>query len=229
MFPFRTKNRKAISVVMTTLIILVASVVLGTGVVLYGTSLFQTGGQTQSISSQGIKMWVNATNSTGVGWGAAAIRNNGDVLVSVNTIQIRGVIVPFSNWYVDTNASQVTPNFQVSFISTQTDKTGSMHSNAVYSVANCPASNAPATVPNQITINEGGASNGAAANQVYSGTMLCLQQATGPVTLKPGGQMIIYYRVPNAVLTAVDSGSALTVNIFAGNVGGPITSTVGNS
>ncbi len=42
MFP-RTNNRKAISVEMTTMIIMVASVVLGTGVVIYGTSLFQTG------------------------------------------------------------------------------------------------------------------------------------------------------------------------------------------
>ena len=178
--------------------------------------------------SQGIKMWVNATNSTGVGWGAAAIRNNGDVLVSVNTIQIRGVTVPFSNWYVDTNStvsagsSHLLTNFQVSFITTGTDKTGSMKSNSVFGQATtCPTSNYPSTVPNEITINEIGTG--------YNVNMLCLQQAAGPVTLKPGGQMIIYYRVPNGVLTPVDSGSALTVNIFAGNVGGPITSTVGNS
>jgi hypothetical protein len=228
MFP-RINNRKAISVVMTTMIILVASVVLGTGVVIYGTSLFQTGGQTQSISSQGIKMWVNATNSTGVTWGAAAIRNNGDVLVSVNTIQIRGVTVPFSNWYVSTNTTEVAPNFQSLFISTTTDKTGSMHSNSLYAqAATCPASYGPATVPNEITINLAGASSGVAGG-VYSPTMLCLKQASGPTTLNPGGQMIIYYRVPNNVMTPVDSGSAVTVNIFAGNVGGPTTVTVGNS
>ncbi|TLX83421.1 MAG: hypothetical protein E6L00_01110 [Thaumarchaeota archaeon] len=108
MFPIRTNNRRAISVVMTTMIILVASVVLGTGVVIYGTSLFQTGGQQQSISSQGIKLWVNSTAQSGVNnaWGAAAIRNNGDVLVSFNTIQIRGTSVPFNGWFVDANRVQ---------------------------------------------------------------------------------------------------------------------------
>jgi hypothetical protein len=225
----RRLQRKAISVVMTAMIILVAAVVLGTAVVLYGTSLFQTGGQTQSISSQGIKMWVNATNSTGVSWGAAAIRNSGDVLVSVNIIQIRGVTVPFSNWYVDTNTTEVTPNIQAPFISTTTDKTGSTHSNSVYTqAATCPASNGPATVPNEITINTAGASSGVAGG-VYSPTMLCLQQAVGPTTLTPGGQMIVYFRIPNGVLTPIDSGSGQTVNIFAGNVGGPTTVTVTNS
>src|SRR5438445_13623658 len=132
MFP-RTNNRKAISVVMTTMIILVASVVLGTGVVIYGTSLFQTGGQTQSIQSQGIKLWVNSTVQTNAPagnpfngqysqWGAAAVRNNGDVLTTVNNIQIRGVTIPFANWYVDSNQTQVLSgsNFQASFNLTRT-------------------------------------------------------------------------------------------------------------
>jgi hypothetical protein len=215
MFPIRTNNRKAISVVMTTLIILVASVVLGTGVVIYGTSLFQTGGQTQSISSQGIKMWVNGSSSTGYSWGAAAIRNNGDVLASVNTIQIRGVVIPYSNWYVVTNTTQANPNFQASFIEAGTDATGFLKSNMAYGTAFC----APTT--NVIQMNQAGAG--------YSGTGLCLQQASGPTTLIPGGKMIVYFRVPNGVLSPVDAGSTLTVNIFAGNVGGPSTVTVGNT
>src|SRR3989442_15034650 len=119
MFPIRTNNRRAISVVMTTMIILVASVVLGTGVVIYGTSLFQTGGQQQSISSQGLKLWVNSTAQNGVNyaWGAAAVRNNGDVLVSFNTIQIRGATVPFSSWYVNSTQAVMNSgsNFQSQF------------------------------------------------------------------------------------------------------------------
>jgi hypothetical protein len=230
MFPIRTKNRKAISVVMTTLIILVASVVLGTGVVLYGTSLFQTGGQTQSISSQGIKMWIPSNNTNGYAWGAAAIRNNGDVLVSVNTIQIRGVSVPFSNMYVDTNSTQVSANFQAQFISTGiAGSLGNMQSNSAYQTgsATCPAVAYANGLPNEITINESGQPD--TLGVVYSKTMLCMQQSSGPTSLNPGGQMIVYFRVPNNILTSVDAGSSVTTNIFAGNVGGPITVTVGNS
>src|SRR5579864_238937 len=110
----RTKNRKAISAVLTTLIILVASVVLGTGVVLYGTSLFQTGAQSSGIAVQGVHVWANSTStpSTYV-WGGAEVRNSGDKILSVNTISVRGTQVPFANWYVESNQTAVTPaNFQ---------------------------------------------------------------------------------------------------------------------
>src|SRR5690242_12765809 len=97
----RTKNRKALSTVIVTLIILVASVVLGTGVVLYGTSLFQTGAQSSAISVQGTHVWVNATTGTRTQWtwGAAEIRNSADKILSVDQISVRGNQVPFANWY----------------------------------------------------------------------------------------------------------------------------------
>ncbi len=98
MFPrTRTKNRKAISTVLTTMIILVASVVLGTGVVLYGTSLFQTGAQGESISTTGTQVWVDSTGASGWAWGAADVRNSGDKLLSVDQIQVRGQAVPVAN------------------------------------------------------------------------------------------------------------------------------------
>ena len=118
MFP-RTKNRKAISTVLTTMIILVASVVLGTGVVLYGTSLFQTNASGEAISTTGTQVWVDSTGSSGWTWGAADVRNSGDKLLSVDQILIRGQAVPFANWYADTNATQVTStNYQAALIYT---------------------------------------------------------------------------------------------------------------
>lgn len=51
MLSFRTKNRKATNAVLTTIIVLAASIVLGTGVVLFSTGLFQTGGQQQIVES----------------------------------------------------------------------------------------------------------------------------------------------------------------------------------
>src|SRR5712692_10847773 len=107
MFP-RTKNRKAISTVLTTMIILVASVVLGTGVVLYGTSLFQTNASSEAISTTGTQVWVDSTLSSGWAWGAFDVRNSGDKLLSIDQIQIRGQAIPFGNWYADTNATQLT-------------------------------------------------------------------------------------------------------------------------
>jgi hypothetical protein len=235
MFP-RTNNRKAISVVMTTMIILVASVVLGTGVVIYGTSLFQTGGQQQSIASQGIKMWINSTAQTSgqyAAWGAAAIRNNGDVLASVNTIQLRGVSIPFSNWYVDANQSRTAQgsNFQSQFNLTRTDQ----NFNPIGSLANggiLTAGTVGGSCPAQATVNARGTTpftefiidqDGAGQN-----LPLCLKQASGPTALNPGGQMIVYFKIPQGVIGPVDSGSTATLSIFAGNVGGPTTVTVGN-
>src|SRR6267143_6248932 len=107
MFPIRTNNKRAISAVLTTIIILVASIVLGTGVVVYSTSLFQTGGQQQSIQVIGLKGWVNGTLQNGVytAWGAAGIRNSGDKILSIDTIQMRGAAIPYISWYADTNQS----------------------------------------------------------------------------------------------------------------------------
>ena len=56
---------RALSTVLTTVIILVASVVLGSGVVLYGASLFQGGTQQEAISVSGDKIWVENEENIG--------------------------------------------------------------------------------------------------------------------------------------------------------------------
>jgi hypothetical protein len=240
MFPIRTNNRRAISAVLTTIIILVASIVLGTGVVIYGTSLFQTGGQQQSIASQGLKLWVNSTLQSGINtaWGAAAIRNNGDTLVSVNTIQIRGASIPFNAWFVDVNKTRINSgtNFQSQFNLTKTDMLGypigSAANGGVVTAGGTPCVTfgrnfGPGFNPG------GGANPNALSFQIDQdgiGTNLplCLTQATGPTALNPGQKMIVYFKLPNGVLGPIDSGSAVTVSLFAGNVGGPTTVQVGN-
>jgi len=237
MFPIRTNNRRAISVVMTTMIILVASVVLGTGVVIYGTSLFQTGGQQQSISSQGLKLFVNATTQAVTGnvpvavnyaWGAAAIRNNGDTLVSVNTIQIRGATVPFSSWFVDALQTDMNSgtNFQSQFNLTKTDTLGNVIGTVgtgggiTANSAACAVSARNAAVYTTFQIDED--------NFAGTNLALCFKQATGPTALNPGDKMIVYFKIPIGVLGTIDSGSAVTGNLYAGNVGGPTTVQVGN-
>src|SRR5690349_7748906 len=114
----RTHKRKAISTVLTTLIILVASVVLGTGVVLYGTSLFQTSAQSKDITVSGTQIWVDSTGQSGWAWGAADVRNSGDKLLSIDSIQIRGQQVPFSYWYANSSSTLTTAQFQSALIYT---------------------------------------------------------------------------------------------------------------
>lgn len=215
MFP-RTNKRKAISTVLTTMIILVASVVLGTGVVIYGTSLFQTSGQQEAIATQGIRVWVNATDTNGIAWGAVGVRNTGDKLVSVDSIEIRGASVPYTQWFMDRNQTAVTTeNFQAQYIENNNDASGKMKdSTALTAYPGCPA--AGATV---VKIDFDGAG---------TGKSLCLLQQSGPSALNPGEKLIIYFRITNGILSSVDSGSATSVSVFAGKTGAPTSLTVGN-
>jgi hypothetical protein len=222
----RTKNRKAISAVLTTLIILVASVVLGTGVVLYGTSLFQTGAQSASISTQGVHVWANSTSTPTYVWSAAEIRNSGDKILSINTISVRGAQVPFASWFVNSNQSAVTSaNFQSQLIYAGTASTayrtanplvpvGMMQSSAPAAPAGCSANSA-----SQFYINEFGAASATTPT-------MCFTQASGPISLKPGEKAIVYFQIPNGVLSTVDAGSQSSVAIYAGNVGAPQSVTV---
>ena len=221
----RTKNRKAISAVLTTLIILVASVVLGTGVVLYGTSLFQTGAQSSGISTQGVHVWVNATSgmTTTYVWGAAEIRNSGDKILSVDQINVRGNQVPFSKWYYDNDPTRVTAaNFQSQLNYTGTNPLGAgrvagmMNSyvtsaTAFNDITGCPTGTS-------FKINEFAGAAGS--------TTLCFSQASGPISLKPGDKAIVYFQVPTGILSTVDAGSQSSVAVYAGSVGAPQSVTV---
>ena len=208
----RTKNRKAISAVLTTLIILVASVVLGTGVVLYGTSLFQTGAQSSGVSAQGAHVWVNSTSSPTYVWGAAEIRNSGDKILSVDQINVRGTQVPFANWYYDSNSNRVTAaNFQSQLNYTTTTTPSGMMKTYVGTGLNTCA------VGTSFAINE----FGTAANPT-----MCFVQANGPISLKPGDRAVVYFQVPLGILSTVDAGSQSSVAIYAGNVGAPQSVTV---
>jgi len=223
----RTKNRKAISAVLTTLIILVASVVLGTGVVLYGTSLFQTGAQSSGIAVQGVHVWVNSTSTPTYVWGGAEIRNSGDKILSINTISVRGTQIPFANWYYDSNPTRVTAaNFQAQLVYTGTATSAYRSGNATMSAipsglmmsfGNTPAGCSTSTTT--FSINEFG--SGSQTNPT-----LCFTQATGPISLKPGDKAIVYYQVPSGILGTVDAGSQSSVAVYAGNVGAPQSVTV---
>jgi hypothetical protein len=209
MKPKLSKSR-ALSTVLTTVIILVASVVLGSGVVLYGASLFQGGTQQESISVSGVKVWVLSDDPSGIGmaWGAAKIRNTGDKIVSVDKIQIRGVDVPFTQWYTDTT---VTPTlFQQALNFTGWTAVGATP--IPRPVDNCAADDTYVAIDLD--------SSGSITECVSA------DSGTGPIGLNPGSSAIIYFKLNNATLTSLDSGASTSVNIFAGKTGAPTSVTV---
>jgi len=181
-------------IVLATIIILVASVVLASGVVLYGTSLFQSGTQQEAISVSSLKIWVHGTATDGLAWGAFTVRNSGDKVISIDKISIRGVDVPFSQWYPDTNATGTKLQQAMNF-SGWSGVGGDLYKTV--DDTNC-------SVTSTIEIN------------IAAGEFVCANKASGPVGLEPGDGAIIYFKFTNGTVTSIDSGVATTVNIFAG-------------
>jgi len=214
-------SSKAISTVLTTMIILVASIVLAVGVVIYGTSLFQTGALQEVIEIKGVRAWVNGTNSSGVTWTAAAVRNSGDKLVSVDHIVVRGTTVPFSNWYVDINQAEVSiENYQAQFNHTSNDSSGMLKDSEDSGVT--PTSQCTGDTTNDATTIEIDLDG-----QGVKPT-LCLLQANAPISLQPGQRLIVYFRLPEGIVVPIDSGTATNIGIFAGKTGAPITTIIRN-
>jgi len=199
------KNR-ALSTVLTTVIILVASVVLGSGVVLYGASLFQGGTQQESISVSNVKVWVHATDANGLAWGAAGVRNTGDKVVSIDKIQIRGADIPFNQWYTDTTVTAST--FQLAL----------NHTGWSGVAGNIKKTNSCSGGTTTISIDPD--SSGSVTECITA------DAGTGPVSLTPGSSAIIYFKLTNGTLTSLDSGSSTSVNIFAGKTGAPQSVTI---
>jgi len=214
--PGQLKKRKAIATVLTTMIILIASVVLGSGVVMYGTSLFQTGAQSQSISTQGVKLWVNATDSKGTSWGAASVRNTGDKLEGIDKINVRSLAVPYSNWYY-ANTTNSLANIQDQFIYGSNDGAGILKN---YSTSGTYDTCTGNTASPTFRIDVDGAGVGHPT--------MCFISANGPISLKPGESVIIYFHLPTGVLDTIDSGQSTSVALYAGKLGAPVTVTIAN-
>ena len=202
----KLNKRRAISTVLTTVIILVSSVVLGSGVVLYGTSLFQGGTQTENISVSGVKVWVHSSDPVGVAWGAAGVRNTGDKVVAVDKISIRGIDIPFGQWYADTSVTA--SEFQQAL-----NHTGWVNA--------APGTNGPAMNKLGSCV---GASEYLCIDQDSSGTgtsTIAADAATGPISLSPGSSAVIYFKINNGTITTLDSGVQTNVGLYAGKAGSP--------
>jgi hypothetical protein len=93
---FKFQKRRGIGNVITTLIILIASVILGAGVIFFGGSMFQTNTQSESMKVSNVHTWVNSTDTSVT---AFAIQNVGSKPITVNSISMRGLPVPTAQWF----------------------------------------------------------------------------------------------------------------------------------
>jgi hypothetical protein len=102
---FKFQKRKGIGNVITTLIILIASVVLGAGVIFFGGSMFQTNTQSESIKVSNVHSWVNAASDSVT---AFTVQNTGSKPVTINSISMRGLPVATTSWYYNNTNSVMT-------------------------------------------------------------------------------------------------------------------------
>ncbi len=190
---------------------MVASIVLASGVVLYGTTLFQGGAQQESITVSGIKMWVHGTDGKGLAWGAFTVRNTGDKVLSVDRIAVRGTDIPFAQWYPDVSVTSEIIQQPMNF-------TGWSGINGFLN--NDTAAEAPCGTKMALVIQTG-------ANPVADG-YFCANAGAGPIGLDPGQGAIIYFTLNNGTVSSVDGGAQTSVSVFAGKTGAPQSISIGS-
>ena len=134
--------------------------------------------------------------------------------------------MPFSNWYVDTDQERVTiTNFQSQFINNGTDPAINTHE-LLDSVDSGGSITTSCTTADDTTTeldfdgNLGGGSN--------DKPTLCLIQAGSPTSLSPGERMIVYFKIPNQVFTALDAGKDARINILTSQTGVITSVTIQN-
>ena len=94
---FKFQKRRGLGDVITTLIILIASVVLAAGVIFFGGSLFQTNTENEAIQASNTHIWVSPNGTSSVA--GFVVQNTGGKVVSVQKITIRGQSVPTGSWW----------------------------------------------------------------------------------------------------------------------------------
>ncbi|HEY7734104.1 MAG TPA: hypothetical protein VIB07_04870 [Nitrososphaera sp.] len=100
------RKRKGLGSVITTLIILIASVVLAAGVIFFGGSLFQTNTENEAIQVSNTHIWVSPNGTSSVA--GFVIQNTGGKAVAVQKITIRGQSIPSASWYYNNTSTVAT-------------------------------------------------------------------------------------------------------------------------
>ena len=195
-------KKRGISTTLVVIITIAASIALAVGVALFAASVFQGGALQESISITKAQLWVQDPVSNNLAWGAFVARNNGDTILSINKIIVRGTEIPFKNWYVDTDVSHELTQQPMNF-------TG-------WSGINGKLNNSTGVIcdPNvqvQISLQLN-------ANPPSSG-WFCGVQLSGPLGIGQDQSAILYYQIPNGTISAVDGGNSVRLSVFAGKTG----------
>lgn len=102
------KNKKALSTVVSTLIILVVSVLLATVVTFYAINVTTTRVQEESLFLTKPHIWYSTSNATATGEAALMIINTGGRDVVIDKITIRGQESDWTNVYYNVTSGSIT-------------------------------------------------------------------------------------------------------------------------
>jgi hypothetical protein len=195
MTTFKFQKRRGIGNVITTLIILIASVVLGAGVVFFGGSMFQSSSQEKSIQVSNSHVWVSMTNTTTpYSQAAFVVQNTGSKAVAISSVTIRGMSIPTTSWYFDSNGADT------SSLNTQTTLNPYTYGS-----------------PNPTGLAK--MTGATVSMKLADGNPHTFNNAPGPVSLNPGQLAIVYIVVPvtgTGSIQQTDAGLSLTMNVGDG-------------
>lgn len=207
-------RRKGINTIGAVLIGIAVLIISGVGFVLWlGECCIDTE-PVQYFASQGIKIWVNATDPRGISWGAAAVRNTFDNSEAINGILVNNVTVPLDNWYVERNRTALfngnltnpygtfPDNFESYFNYTTNDAHGVLKGTILS--GGKTSGTCKVSTGNVIEIDEDGTG---------PNPPICLQKQNKPVTLQSGEKFIVYFRLPNGLIKPADAGNTAIVTI----------------
>ena len=195
-------KKRGISSTVVVIILMMASIALATGVVLYGVTLFQGASLVESIKITEARIWVYYPVSVDLSWGAFTARNNGDTVLSIDRIVVRGTDVPFAQWYADTDVT-------IDIIQRRMNFTG--WANTAGLLNNDTAADCNPSTKMQLVLQ----SNASPPSDGW----FCGTAVAGPVGLDPGQASIIYYHITNGTITANDGGQTTRLSVFAGKTG----------
>jgi len=115
------KNKRALSTVVTTLIILVVSVLLATVVTFYAINVTTTRVQEESLFLTKPHVWYSTSNTTATGEAAIMIINTGGRDVVLDKVTIRGQESDWANTFYNITSGSITADLE--FQATLADST----------------------------------------------------------------------------------------------------------
>jgi hypothetical protein len=190
------KNRKALSTVVTTLIILVVSVLLAGVVTYYAINIVSTRVQQESVNLQYVHVWFSTADDKAEA--AIMITNTGGRDVVLQTIAVRGQTINSSNlfWF------PVTTIGDLPYVSQKTAISG--YRKTTTTVGNTTTT----TITGTRTPNATGTTTPLSTNGYFNST-------TDSITLASGKTIAVYMTGDPGSVTVNDVGLTIAISVFS--------------